>query len=248
MNYLKCVIAIFIFASLIACNEQKKESEQEKAIFKYEEERLPADTLEEADTHTLPVEEEKNIYEDVPDTAFVVMHRFASGFAYELKYATDDNFLKKAVYTCDHCMLRKEVAEALKQINDSLMRQGFRIKFFDCYRPLSVQKKMWELYPNPRYLANPYTIGSNHNRGGAVDITLVDLEGNELDMGTGFDHFGREAHHAYSNLPDTVLNNRKLLKETMEAFGFNSITSEWWHYNFKSARKYPVSNVRVECD
>ena len=247
MIYLRWVISIFIFASLLACNEQKKEIEREERIVLNDEESIPADTLEEPDTASLPVEE-KDIYEAVPDTGFVVMHRFANGFAYDLKYATDDNFLKKAVYTCDHCMLRKEVAEALKQANYTLMRQGFRIKFFDCYRPLSVQKKMWELYPNPRYLANPYTIGSNHNRGGAVDITLVDLEGNELDMGTGFDHFGKEAHHAYLNLPDTVLSNRKLLKETLETYGFNSITSEWWHYNFKSARKYSVSNFSVECE
>lgn len=247
MIHLRCLITVLIFSSFFSCNEREKASEQEDEPVITEEEIIPKDSVREAETASLTIKENK-VYESVPDTGFVVMQRFASGFAYDMKYATDDNFLKKAVYTCDHCLLRKEVAEALKKANDTLMGRGLRIKFFDCYRPFAVQKKMWELFPNPIYLANPYTKGSIHNRGGAVDITLINIEGKELEMGTGFDHFGREAHHAYSNLPDTVLSNRKLLKETMEAYGFNSITSEWWHYNFKSARKYSISNFSVECD
>lgn len=194
------------------------------------------------------IEESRDLYANVHDTAFVVMNEFATGFAYDMKYATDDNFLKKRVYSCDQCLLRKEVAEAIQKANNSLLEQGLRIKFFDCYRPVDVQKQMWEIYPNARYVANPYGAGSIHNRGGAVDITLENLEGIELDMGTGFDHFGREAHHAYTNLPDTVLSNRILLKSTMEAHGFKAITSEWWHYGFRSATKYALSNFSTECD
>lgn len=189
-----------------------------------------------------------NEFESVPDTGFVVMNEYSGDFVYDMKYATDDNFLNRIVYSCDQCLLRKEVADAIIEANKSLMGQGVRIKFFDCYRPIDVQKQMWEIYPDARYVANPHTSGSIHNRGGAVDITLVTPKGQELDMGTGFDHFGREAHHAYKNLTDTVLANRRLLKETLEENGFQSITSEWWHYSFKYANRYALSNFSVECE
>jgi D-alanyl-D-alanine dipeptidase len=86
-----------------------------------------------------------------------------------------------------------------------------------------------------------------HNKGGAVDITLVDSLGNELPMGTEFDHFGIEAHHGYTKLPQKIIENRKLLKSTMEKNGFRSITTEWWHYDFQSVKKYPNSNFPVKC-
>lgn len=205
------------------------------------------ETSEERDAPAI-IKEIEDTYAHVHDTAFVVMSEFALGFAYDMKYATDDNFLNKTVYTCDDCLLRKEVAEALEEANNSFNKLGLRIKFFDCYRPVDVQKQMWKIYPDARYVANPYGSGSIHNRGGAVDITLENFDGEELDMGTGFDHFGREAHHAYANLSDTIISNRKLLKSTMEAHGFKAITSEWWHYGYSSATKYGLSNFSVECD
>ena len=184
----------------------------------------------------------------ISDTAFVYLTDYADGFIYDLKYATSDNFLKKSVYTCDRCIIRKEVADALIKSNDSLRLMGYRIKFYDCYRPLDVQKLMWKIYPEPGYVANPYTSGSNHNRGGAVDITLVDLNGTELNMGTPFDFFGKKAHHSYTALSDTIIYNRKLLKSIMEEFGFASIKTEWWHYNFNKAKNYTLSNFQTECD
>ena len=106
---------------------------------------------------------------------------------------------------------------------------------------------MWEVLPDGRYVANPKN-GSIHNRGGAVDITLIDMEGNKLDMGTDFDHFGEEAHHAYTKLSEVVIANRKLLNEGMQKFGFTPIRTEWWHYNFGNSKKYPVSNFKVKCN
>lgn len=184
----------------------------------------------------------------LPDTAFVDLKEYADGFSYNMKYATTDNFLKKVVYNCGNCLVRKEVADALIRANDSLQTHDVHIKFFDCYRPVDVQKQMWEIYPDARYVANPNTTGSIHNRGGAVDITLVNDQEIELDMGTSFDFFGKEAHHAYANLPDTVLANRKLLKTVMQSFGFNPITTEWWHYNFQASKKYALSNFKLECE
>ncbi len=178
---------------------------------------------------------------------FIKLKEMDESFVYDMRYATNNNFLKKKVYSCDDCVIRKEVAKSLIKANDEFKKQGYRIKFYDCYRPLDVQKIMWEVYPDARYVANPAT-GSIHNRGGAVDITLVDAKGIELDMGTDFDHFGKEAHHAYTQLDSAVLANRKLLKQGMELHGFSAIRTEWWHYNFGEAKKYPVSNFKVECD
>ena len=106
---------------------------------------------------------------------------------------------------------------------------------------------MWEIVPNPQYVANPDK-GSIHNKGGAVDITLVDMEGNELDMGTDFDYFGKRAYHDNVDLPQKILDNRKLLKETMEAHGFWSIRTEWWHYNLSAASNDRVANFKWECN
>jgi D-alanyl-D-alanine dipeptidase len=181
------------------------------------------------------------------DDAFVKLALLDDSFVYDMRYATDNNFLHKKVYTCDECQIRGEVAKALIKANDGFKKKGYTIKFYDCYRPLDVQKIMWEVYPDAQYVANPAT-GSIHNRGGAVDITLVDSKGKELNMGTEFDHFGEEAHHAYTKMDSAVLANRTLLKQGMEAHGFSPIKSEWWHYNFGNAKKYPVSNFTVKCD
>ncbi|UII22304.1 M15 family metallopeptidase [Fulvivirga ligni] len=230
------MIIVICFSALFACDTQKAEHKE----------------TEKQDS--LVMAESKQVMEEIPDrepiadTAFVVMKDYANGFFYDMKYATEDNFLKKTVYDCPDCMIRQEVADALIKVNDSLATMGYHIKFFDCYRPLDVQKAMWKIYPDARYVANPNTTGSIHNRGGAVDITLVDHEGKELDMGTGFDHFGEEAHHAYKDLPEQVIINRKLFKSMMEAFGFNAIRTEWWHYNYKGSSSYKISNFKTECD
>ena len=178
---------------------------------------------------------------------FIKLASLDSTFRYDMRYATSNNFLKEPVYECADCVIRKEVALSLINANNYFKSMGYRIKFFDCYRPLDVQRKMWKVLPNPTYVANPES-GSIHNRGGAVDITLVKLTGEELNMGTDFDHFGKEAHHAYENLSTEVLENRRLLKDGMSKNGFSPIRSEWWHYNFGTAKKYDVSNFQVECD
>ncbi|WP_367770711.1 M15 family metallopeptidase [Flavobacterium sp. WC2421] len=183
----------------------------------------------------------------VNDTTFVNLKDYSTDFAYDMKYATEDNFLKAKVYDCAECFLRMKTVNAIIEANKLFMDQGYRIKFFDCYRPLDIQKKMWQIVSNPKYVADP-SKGSIHNRGGAVDITLVDKRsGKELEMGTPFDFFGEEASHGYSNLSKKVINNRKLLKRVMVKANFNSFDSEWWHYNLKSALNDKVSNVKWSC-
>ena len=182
----------------------------------------------------------------VNDSIFVRLADYSDDFVYDLRYATENNFLNAQVYDCAECYTRVKTAKALIVVNKAFKEKGVKIKFFDCYRPNSVQYKMWELVPNPQYVAEP-VYGSVHNRGGAVDITLVDLKGKELDMGTDFDFFGRKAYHDYYNLPQSVIDNRILLKETMEEFDFESIRSEWWHYNLKGARQYEVADFKWGC-
>ncbi len=188
---------------------------------------------------------EKN--DKVNDTTFVNLKTYSDAFVYDMKYATDDNFLKAKVYDCSECFLRLKTVKALVKANNKLAQKGYKIKIYDCYRPLDIQKKMWEIVPNPKYVANPKT-GSIHNRGGAVDISLVTLQGEAVDMGTDFDFFGEKASHLYQDLPKNVLQNRKLLKSVMISAGFNSFDSEWWHYNLKAGLKNPVSNVKWECE
>lgn len=178
---------------------------------------------------------------------FVRLKDLSPDFVYELKYATPDNFLKQAVYDCGECYLRKSTAEALVKANEAFKQLGYRIKLFDCYRPLSVQKKMWKILPGTHYVANPAK-GSKHNRGAAVDLTLVDAQGKELNMGTPFDFFGKEAHHTYTQHSKEVLENRKLLKETLDKFNFKSIYSEWWHYEYRPEKQSKVENFEWQCN
>lgn len=184
---------------------------------------------------------------EVNDTTFVNLKNYSQDFVYDMKYATTDNFLKAKVYDCAECYLRLKTIKAMIEANKKFMKKGYKIKIFDCYRPLDIQKRMWKIVSNPEYVANP-SKGSIHNRGGAIDITLVDKEGNELDMGTTFDHFGAEASHNYSNLSDEVLANRKLLKRTMLKNNFKAFDSEWWHYNLINATKDKLSNFKWKCD
>ena len=182
----------------------------------------------------------------LPDTTFVRLADYSQGFAYDLRYATENNFLKTKVYECAECYTRVKTARALIAANADFREQGYRILFFDCYRPNSVQYLMWDIVPNPQYVANPVK-GSVHNRGGAVDISLQTLDGELLDMGTDFDFFGKRAYHDNYNLPGQVLQNRKILKETMERHGFRSIRTEWWHYNYGPASRDAVADFRWVC-
>ncbi len=181
------------------------------------------------------------------EEGFVNIQNLSDDFVLDMRYATSDNFLKEKVYSCAKCYVRKEVAKSLIAANKEFMKLGYKIKLFDCYRPYSVQKKMWKIFPNPGYVADPKG-GSIHNKGAAVDITLVKLDGSKVDMGTKFDHFGKEAHHAYAALPKEVIQHRKLLRKTMEKNGFQTIRTEWWHYNFQAGRTFKISDFRWECE
>jgi len=195
----------------------------------------------------LIIRESKVLAAPPDDSTFVRLQDYSTDFVLDMKYATDDNFLKAKVYDCPECYLRLKTVKALLQANAAFIEKGYRIKIFDCYRPLSIQKKMWAIVSNPDYVADP-SKGSIHNRGGAVDLTIVDDAGNEVDMGTPFDFFGAEASHKYRKLPRKILRNRRFLRRIMEDNGFTALKSEWWHYNVKDASAEKVSDFRWKCN
>ncbi len=169
-------------------------------------------------------------------------------FDFDIHYATTNNFLNQVLYECDRCYLLPEVAEALTNAAYYFCDLGYTIKIFDCYRPLSVQKKMWAIFPNRIYVANP-AFGSMHNRGAAVDITLINNNTcEELDMGSAYDFFGRASHTDNYNFSEAILNNRKLLFEGMKKFGFSLTQSEWWHFNYNKKRSSPVLDIPFDCE
>jgi D-alanyl-D-alanine dipeptidase len=238
MKYLRYLVPIFL--TLCACKENRATNEASTEV----------DTVVVRKSLPLPKTEPSKTFKNfdgLADTTFVRLADFGDGFAYDMRYATENNFLKAKVYECAECYTRVKTAKALIAANAAFKAHGVKIKFFDCYRPNSVQYLMWEIVPNPQYVADPVK-GSIHNKGGAVDITLVTLQGVELDMGTDFDFFGRPAYHDYLDLPQHILDNRKLLKETMEKHGFWSVRTEWWHYNLGAASNDKVADFKWNCD
>ena len=149
------------------------------------------------------------------------------------------------MYDCGRCFFRVAVAKALVEANKALKKKGLGLKMYDCYRPRPIQWKLWNKVPDPRYVADPRK-GSMHNRGMAADLTIVDKDGKELDMGTDFDFFGEEAYHAYTGHPKQVLDNRKLLLNTMAAVGMKFTTTEWWHYSYRK-KTFPVADWVWDC-
>lgn len=176
-----------------------------------------------------------------PAPPLVDVEKTVPGLLVELKYATEDNFLKKAVYPKSaRCLLVPEAAEKLKAAAEALAPLGFRLKVWDCYRPLEVQRQMWALVPKRGYVADPNNGGSHHNRGAAVDLTLVTRDGSPVEMPSAFDHFGKEAHHWYQGGSDASKKHRTLLRKVMEEAGFTRNPMEWWHWELPNAIDYAL--------
>lgn len=168
-----------------------------------------------------------------------------SSIIIDLKYASKDNFFGKVLYPSNTAYLRKSTADKLILAHKKLQEQGFGIKIWDAYRPLSVQKIMWELKPDANYVANPET-GSAHNRGCAVDVTLVDKNGKEVTMPTKFDDFSAKAKTDYAKLPIKALKNREILKNALLSEGFVQYKNEWWHFNDEDAKNFDILNISFE--
>jgi D-alanyl-D-alanine dipeptidase len=166
-------------------------------------------------------------------------------FHLDIRYATPNNFMGKVLYSHARAFLQEPVAHKLNRVQKELEKRALRLKIWDAYRPLSVQKMLWSEVPDERYVANPDT-GSSHNRGAAIDLTLVDAQGNELFMPTGFDDFTDKAHSTYQDLEPEQLANREILHSCMVAEGFIPLETEWWHFNDSHAQDYPILDISFE--
>jgi D-alanyl-D-alanine dipeptidase len=179
-----------------------------------------------------------------PAKAMVDLKKTIPGLQLDLRYAGLNNFMHQKLYPpITTTYLRKAAADQLAVIQKELNEKGLGLKIFDAYRPYSVTEKLWEPVKDDRYAADPKK-GSGHNRGIAVDLTIIHLKNTkELDMGTGFDNFSDTDHHAFTELPTEVLQNRLLLKNIMEKHGFKALDTEWWHYYLSDGNEFELMDI-----
>ena len=181
-----------------------------------------------------------------PRQAIVPLDKYIPGIRLDIRYATSNNIMHRPMYRTAAAFLRLPAAEALKDIQQELKPLGYGLKIYDGYRPYSVTVAFYEAYHDSNFVASPYT-GSRHNRGCAVDLTLIDLQtGKELDMPTPYDDFTEKASATYKDLPEHAQKNRKLLQDVMLKHGFVIYPSEWWHFDFEGWKAYPVMDLTFE--
>lgn len=176
------------------------------------------------------------------DAQLVDIQSINKNIVLDIRYATPNNFLKKKLYPEARCILRYGAAKKLSLVQQDLAKNKLNLKVYDCYRPLSVQKQMWKLLPDERYVGNP-TRGSRHNRGAAVDATLINSSGKELEMPSAFDAFTPASHRNYSGGSVQSRKNRQILADAMAKQGFVGLKTEWWHFDAPGWEKYAVMDT-----
>ncbi len=181
-----------------------------------------------------------------PSMRLVDLEAYIPGIIPDVRYATVRNFTGKQVYTSPALYARLPVAVALRQVQEELKRQGLGLKVFDAYRPYAATLLFYEIIKDTAFVAAPWK-GSRHNRGCAVDVTLVDaFSGQEVEMPTPFDEFSPRAASAYDELPKKVLLNRGLLQRVMQKYGFSIYPDEWWHFDYMGWEKYSILDLSFE--
>jgi D-alanyl-D-alanine dipeptidase len=164
----------------------------------------------------------------------------------DVRYATTNNFMHEPLYPVSKVFLRRPVAIALHEVERDLARDGLGLKIFDGYRPYRVTVRMWKPIRNPDFVADPAK-GSRHNRGAAVDLTLVDRRtGREIPMPTGFDAFTARARQDFNDLSPEVLANRAKLRDVMKSHGFDPLPTEWWHFDFHGWERFELLDLPLE--
>jgi D-alanyl-D-alanine dipeptidase len=196
--------------------------------------------------------------EDMPDREpgdFVKVKDYIPDIVVELKYATSGNFTNSVIYDFTDAYLRYSTVLKLMDVQAELREQGLRLKIWDAFRPLEAQEKLWNAKPDPKYVSNPWNGTNSHSRGHTLDITLVNADGKELEMPTGFDEFSTYADRDYSDCTDAAAKNAQLLQDVMEKHGFTGLQSEWWHFSEKT--NYEIEKIfhpgvislwRAECN
>lgn len=177
--------------------------------------------------------------------SLVNIQKINSTIDIDLRYATKNNFTNQQIYSQAKCYVHRDVAHALDAVQKELKRAGLGLKVWDGYRPLSAQWKLWNIVPDERYVTDPRK-GGRHTRGTAVDVTLISLsDGKEVEMPTEFDNFTQRAWSDYDDIPKVAKQNRKTLRDSMEKHGFVGIKCEWWHFDWKTWRDYPVLDIEL---
>ena len=210
---------------------------------------LPAEPPAVSDTPEAPAEA-KPLSEPepapVPEPApadLVAVVDYIPGIYTELRYASDNNFTHQVIYSFSDAYLRYGTVQKLASAQESLETAGYSLLIWDAFRPVSAQFKLWEICPDPAYVANPEKGYSSHSRGSTVDITLVTLDGDPVEMPTDFDDFTAMADRDYSDVSDEAAANAGLLEEAMTAAGFKPYSAEWWHYS--DTEPYPVEETII---
>jgi D-alanyl-D-alanine dipeptidase len=175
----------------------------------------------------------------LPKTALTEIAQPAYDVERTIAYATEDNFTGRPIYLRAGCYLHPDAAAALAKAITLAAAVGLRLRVFDAFRPSEAQWALWNVRPDPDFLADPRR-GSPHSRGVAVDLTLIGADGRDLDMGTGFDAFTPLSHHGNLEIPAAAQRNRHLLLGIMTAAGFDFYRNEWWHYQLFNSRRYPL--------
>lgn len=223
------ITAIMIMAGMTACGQKKNvttDDVSEKEMANIQETAAQEVTAQEIITQEITTEKEPE------DDEYVLVNKYIPDIYVELMYATDNNFTGVRIYDFTDAYLRYGTVKKLANVQKELKEQGYSLKIWDAYRPFEAQQKLWEVYPDPNYVANPANGMKKHNLGGTVDITMVAADGSVISMPTEFDDFSLKADRNYSDIDnEEAVKNVMILQNAMENNGFTGYQGEWWDYS-----------------
>ena len=222
-------VIVIIAAGMTACGQKKNvttDDVSEKEMANIQETAAQEVTAQDNITQEITTEKEPE------DDEYVLVNKYIPDIYVELMYATDNNFTGVRIYGFTDAYLRYGTVKKLANVQKELKEQGYSLKIWDAYRPFEAQQKLWEVYPDPNYVANPANGMKKHNLGGTVDITMVAADGSVISMPTEFDDFSLKADRDYSDIEDEeAVKNVMILQNAMENNGFTGYQGEWWDYS-----------------
>lgn len=222
-------VIVIIAAGMTACGQKKNvttDDVSEKETANIQETAAQEVTAQKIITQEITTEKEPE------DDEYVLVKKYIPDIYVELRYATENNFTGVKIYDFTEAYLRYGTVKKLVQVQKELKQQGYSLKIWDAYRPFEAQQKLWEVYPDPNYVANPANGMKKHNLGGTVDITMVAADGTVISMPTEFDDFSLKADRNYSDIDnEEAVNNVMILQNAMENNGFTGYQGEWWDYS-----------------
>ena len=235
----KITAIILLFALFVISGCQKEETSAPDEETKVEVVDKNEKNEKKSPQPEIPVEEPKVLPEEEPaDEEIVVVKDYIPDIIVDLKYATEENFTGKVIYEDSVARLRYGSVKKLMKVQEELREKGLCLVIWDAYRPVAAQFKLWEICPDPTYVANPNKGFSGHSRGNTMDITVADKSGNLILMPSDFDEFNAKADRNYSDVSKEAGENSQLLENIMEKNGFSGYSGEWWHYS--DVKEYPV--------